>query len=114
MTQPVYNYMVPAAGTPRMEAKNLQLVTGQPVVLDFREFQLDGRPFVPYGVYIDNSRSTTDTLITINEIGYQFTAPAGKTLHAPYPAPRDQTVTVSGDGNTVVCFVDFPVIPFIF
>lgn len=108
-----YNYLVPAAGTTRGVVIREPLVSGTVLKRDFRDLQLDGIPFIPSGVYIDNTDGLSDCTIVINEIGFKITAQAGQSIVCQYPAPSNQSASISGDGQTTIVFVDYPVIPFI-
>lgn len=113
--QNTVNYMIPAVGSPRGYVMSQQFVAGTPVVLDFRNVSggsIDGQPFRPSGVYIDNSASANPVTVKINEMVYSMTCPAGQMLNLPYPAPVDVSVTVTGDGVTTIIFVDVPVQPY--
>lgn len=113
--QQAINYMIPAVGTPRMYAVNQTFVAGTPVTLDFRNISgggIDGQPFRPSGVFIDNSAGVAALQVVINEISYVMTCPAGGALNLQFPAPTEITATITGDGVGTVVFVDFPVIPY--
>ena len=107
-----YNYIVPASGTTRGVVVS-ETLTATPILKDFRAIQLDGVPFIPSGVYIDNSRNSSDCEVVINEIGFRVFARAGQSIACQYPAPSNQTVSISGGGETTLVFVDYPLIPFI-
>lgn len=112
--QSVTNYLIPPVGKPRVYVQSGEL-SATPVFLDFRETaggQIDGQPFRPNGVFIDNTRGTGDLIITLNEINYQMFCPAGNSLNAQFPAPHNVTFNITGLGFATVAFVDFPVMPY--
>lgn len=107
----VSNYIVPAAGTTRGYVVNRKFVAGTPVTVDFRGVGLDGQPYRPSGVFVDNTRGTAPLTVIINEINFSFQIPAGSFAATPYPAPMQQSATLLGEGDVTLVFVDFPVIP---
>lgn len=110
----VINYMIPAVGTPRAYIQS-GVLSATPVAIDFRNVSgggIDGQPFRPSGVYIDNTQGTGTLTITLNEIAYQITCPAGEALNLPYPAPIELSVAITGLGQATVIFTDVPVIPY--
>jgi len=113
--QSMINYMIPAVGTPRGYVYNATLVAGTPATIDFRGITgggIDGQPFRPSGVYIDNTQGTAVLKVVINEISYAINCPIGETLNLPYPAPIDMTATITGQGVVTIVFVDTPVMPY--
>lgn len=112
--QEVVNYMIPAVGSPRGFVQS-QVFSATPVTLDFRNVSggsIDGQPFRPSGVFIDNTQGTGDLTVVINEISFRMICPAGESLNLQYPAPVEMTATITGLGQATVVFVDFPVIPY--
>jgi len=109
--QNAQNYLVPAMGTTRIYAIRETLTAGVPIEVDFRSIGLDGRPYAPYGVMVDNSQGTAPLSITINDIGYTMNCAAGASMQQPYPAPLNQSATITGEGLVVVVFADYPVMP---
>lgn len=112
--QQVINYMIPAVGTPRTFIQS-GVLSATPVAIDFQNVSggnIDGQPFRPSGVFIDNTQGTGSLTIVINEIAFRMVCPAGQSLNLQYPAPVNQSVQITGLGQATVCFVDFPVIPY--
>lgn len=110
----VINYMIPAIGTPRGYFWTGTL-SSTPVTIDFRNVSgggIDGQPFRPSGVFIDNTRGTGNVVVTINEISYQMICLQGELLNLQFPAPVDLTVSFIGLGEATLAFVDFPVLPY--
>lgn len=110
----VQNYMAPAIGTPRVFLIN-QDFTGITYTQGFRNVEggmIDGQPFQPSGVFIDNTVGTGPLTVVINEMSYRMVCPAGESLSLPFPAPKDLSTTITGTGVATVIFVDFPVIPY--
>lgn len=109
---PVNNYLVPAVGGVSGYPIR-QVFSAVPLEVDFRFIELDGESFTPSGVFIDNSQGTGDLVITIRGIlGYSIVCPAGARLQTQYPAPMNQQVSITGQGQADITFVNFPVIPF--
>jgi hypothetical protein len=106
------NYLIPATGSTRGYAIS-RVFDATPVNVNFSAMQLDGIPFRPSGVFIDNSQGASALIIVINELAMRITCPAGASLQTQFPAPMSMTVTLVGDGQASVNFVDFPVIPFL-
>lgn len=110
--QATMNYLVPASGTTSGFDVS-QVFSATPVNIDWRTIGLDGKPFVPSGVFIDNTLGTGAIRIVINENGFVVQCPAGAAIQTQYPAPLGQSVSITGLGQATVVFVDFPVIPFV-
>lgn len=104
------NYLVPASGTTSgAEVKGDFSAT--PTRVDFRIQELDGEPFVPSGVYMDNSQGTAPLVVTIVGTGYTFDCKPGLRRNVQYPAPLDQVVEITGEGFASLVFVNYPVLP---
>lgn len=106
-----FNYLVPASGTTH-GFNFAQVFSATPTVYDFRNESLDGQPFTPSGVYVDNTQGTGPLTITIVESNYNIVCPPGSSIAAQYPAPLAQSVSIVGLGQASVTFVDYPVLPF--
>lgn len=110
----VLNYMAPAVGTPRAYVVS-EVLSATPLTIDFRNITgggIDAQPFNPSGVFIDNSQGTGPLVVTIVDISYSMTCPAGQSLNAQFPAPMELTARVTGNGQATVIFVDVPVLPY--
>ncbi len=105
------NYLVPATGYTR-GFKVAGTFSSTPFTQDFNSIELDGIPFRPSGVFIDNTNGVGTLTVVINSTGFSMAARAGEFLAIPYPAPINQSVDITGDGDAVLIFVDFPVIPY--
>ena len=105
------NYMVPATGNTRgfIVSENF---SSTPKAVNFFNVELDGVPFRPSGVFVDNSQGTDALIITINELAYRIVVPAGGAMQTQFPAPMSMSVAIVGGGQATCIFVDFPVIPF--
>ena len=109
------NYLVPAGGT--THAVPFEGVFGAtPLVIDWRQFNIDNFPFQPQGVFVDNSAGagplTISVLTSLNgSVFWNFTVPAGAAQSGNFPAPNGQATSIVGDGQATVIFVDFPVLP---
>lgn len=113
--QSVVNYMMPAVGSPRVFLISQVFDPLTPVYQDFRNVSggaIDGQPFRPSGVLIDNTQGSDIITVRINEMSYQVVCPAGQTLNVPYPAPTEMTTTITGTGQATVVFCDYPVLPY--
>jgi hypothetical protein len=83
-------------------------ITGEPVTIDFRTVNLDAADFWPYGAFIDNAGGTEDLSIYFPEIEYEIVVPAGEYVQRNYPGTKPQTAIISGAGNLVIAFANFP------
>jgi hypothetical protein len=112
--QPSTNYLVPSSGgTHCVPITNTWNAT--PNVLDWRQFSESSFPFNPQGVFIDNTQNANPVTIEILPIGWNIVCAAGAQLMTPFPAPLQQTASVTssgGGGIATLMFVDFPVLPF--
>jgi hypothetical protein len=113
----VGNFLVPAAGQTHCVGIQGAPFTAQTYTADWRQFQLDNFPFQPQGMYVDNTASTSPTIITVMPLGITMTVPPGAFWAVHYPAPNGQQTLISAPASvgTDVCnvwFVDYPVIPF--
>lgn len=112
--QAVTNYLIPPVGIPRVYIHSGTL-SATPVFLDFRSTaggMIDGQPFRPSGVFIDNTQGAGDLTLLVNEINYHMVCPAGESLNAQFPAPINPTFNLTGNGLATVAIVDFPVMPY--
>lgn len=112
--QPTTNYLVPSSGGTHAVPVTA-IFTPAAATLDWRQFSESSFPFMPQGVFIDNTQNPNPLTITINPIGWNITVAAGQQLMTPFPAPAAQTasITSTGAGGLATCiFVDFPVLPF--
>jgi hypothetical protein len=109
-TSPITNYMIPAAGTPHAVIYD-QIFSATPFAIDWKQFMVDNFPFQPQGVFIDNTNGASPIVINIQPIDFNVTCPAGATKQAQFPAPTGQTMTITGNGQASIIFVDFPVLP---
>lgn len=113
--QETTNYLVPSSG-----GTHCVPVVGawgaQPAVLDWRQFSESSFPFMPQGVFIDNTQNANQLTITILPLNWNVVCPPGVQMMTPFPAPLSQTAQVTssgGGGNASMMFVDFPVLPFL-
>lgn len=107
----VTNYLVPAAGTTNGYFIN-DVMPAAGKFIDFNTQSLDGQPFRPSGVIINNTHGSAMARVRINETGYDVICDAGQTVQMPYPAPINCTATIYGNDEPLsVIFVDYPVIP---
>ena len=109
------NYLVPAGGG--THAIPLTGVLGAtPVVIDWAQYSVDNFPFQPQGVFVDNSAGAGDVVIDIltgvnGVVFWTVTVPAGAVQAVSFPAPNGQAMSITGDGEANLIFVDFPVLP---
>lgn len=104
------NYLVPAEGN-----TNAVQITGTasstPYVIDWQGYAINNAPFIPQGVFIDNTQGTADLALTIGPLGYTIMLPAGTSGQYQFPAPKFQTASIVGAGQVNLIFVNFPVLP---
>lgn len=104
------NYMVPAAGNTHCVPIG-GTFTATPYNVDWRQFKIDNFPFIPQGVFVDNSKGTGALVILIKPLGYTITVPAGIVGQYQFPAMASQNMDITGLGDATLFFVDFPVLP---
>lgn len=105
----VQNFLMPADGQPAAFVFNETLVAGREYVIDFRNVNLDGQAFWPYGVYIDNYDGTDTLIIRLDQLGLRIRTGANDTNVVQYPGVEQQSVTISGEGPVNIVFVNYPV-----
>ena len=110
-TTSVNNFMVPATGTPNSYPIS-GVFSASPFRVDFREVSLNGEQFVPQGLFVDNTAGAAPLVIAVQGMNYSLRVPAGAQLQTQYPAPIDQIVEITGNGQASIVFCDFPVLPF--
>lgn len=109
-TYNVTNYLVPSAGQTHAVPFS-GVFSATPYTIDWRNFQIDNFPFQPQGAFVDNSQGTGALIINIQPLNYNVEVPAGIVAQVQFPAPKGQVMTVTGNGQASVVFVDFPVLP---
>ena len=107
---PVSNFLVPATGSTNAYTLR-ENFTATPKFFDPRNVGLDGAPFRPYGVIIDNTAGNDTLTVLVNEMSFTVNAEAGASVQMPFPAPVNCTFNITGDGDATVIFVDYPIIP---
>jgi hypothetical protein len=110
------NYLVPSSG--RTHAVPVEGVFGATAYqIDWGQFANANYPFMPQGVFIDNSQGVGELDVNIYANGlngpifWTIRCPAGSVKTANFPAPNGQQVAITGNGQATVIFVDFPVLP---
>ncbi len=111
LLQNAVNYLVPATGSPNIYSIH-ETFSATPFAVDFTQIGLNGLPFRPSGVIIDNTRGTGDLSILIPQVSYNIVCKAGASLAMQYPAPVNHSASITGLGDATVIFVDFPIMPF--
>lgn len=108
---PVNNFMAPATGTPN-SVPILGPFSATPLIVDFRENSLDGLPFVPQGLFADNTQGSAPLVIAVQGMNWSVIVPVGAQISCQYPAPIGQIVSITGNnaGGSII-FCDFPVLP---
>lgn len=109
-----FNYIVPASGRTKGYVINFSGLATDPKSTDFSQLSLNGIPFTPSGVIVDNSGSPTAATITIQPINFNIVIPAGKQMAVQYPAVEGHTAQYNITNVCTVVFVDYPVIPYEF
>jgi hypothetical protein len=104
------NYLVPATGNTHSVTIS-GVASPTPYVMDWQGFSQQNFKFLPQGCFADNTQGLSDLLITIQPIGYIVKVAAGTAGQFQFPAPNNQTCSIVGNGQAVITFVDFPVLP---
>lgn len=119
-SQKTTNYLIPSSGGTQA-VPVIGVFSAQPEVIDWKSYSndVDG-PFSPQGVYIDNSQGAGTLTVNIynggnaSALGTPFwtvTCVAGARTTENFPAPTGQVVSITGDGQASVIFVNYPVLP---
>lgn len=104
------NYLIPSGG--QTQYVNYEGVfSAIPTPIDWRNFSVNNQPFQPQGAFIDNTQGTGDLVINIQPINFSVTVPAATSASVQFPAPANQTMSVTGSGQASLVFVNFPVLP---
>lgn len=114
------NYLIPSSGGTQA-VPVIGIFSANPEVIDWRQYanDIDG-PFSPQGVYIDNTQGAGPLTVNIysggnaSALGTPFwtvTCVAGARTTENFPAPQGQLVSVTGNGQATVIFVNYPVLP---
>lgn len=114
------NYLIPSSGGTQA-VPVIGIFSAQPEVIDWRQYanDIDG-PFSPQGVYIDNTAGTGTLTVNVyaggnaSALGTPFwtvTCVAGARTTENFPAPEGQIVSITGNGQATVIFVNYPVLP---
>jgi hypothetical protein len=114
------NYLIPSSGGTQ-GVPVIGVFSAQAEIIDWRQYSndIDG-PFEPQGVYIDNTQGAG--VLTVNvyaggnasALGTPFwsvTCAAGARATQNFPAPDGQIVSITGNGQATVVFVNYPVLP---
>jgi hypothetical protein len=117
--QPTTNYLVPSSGNTNCIPLAGVLTAGQPVNLDWSQFNTDSMAFQPQGTFMDNSAGTQELVIAIytkagGALIWTERVKAGDVAARPFPAPNGQYHVVTGQGAVALVFVDFPVLPYLY
>lgn len=104
------NYLVPANGKTGAYIWQETLVAGIDYTIDFRDVNLDGQEFWPYGVYINNYYGTAICEIHFDQLGITHLTGQGMGNAQAYPGVVDQSVTIRGEGPVYLVFVNYPIV----
>ena len=112
--QSLVNFRQPLNSTLRAAPYKLVL-SDSPYYVDFRTLvgsDLDGTPFKPYGMYIDNTQGNANLIILFQETQYRVVCKKGEVLNTSYPAADYAIAAITGDGPASIIFVDYSVEPY--
>lgn len=112
--QSLVNFRQPLNSTLRAAPYKLVL-SNSPFYVDFRTLvgsDLDGTPFKPYGMYIDNTQGNANLTILFQETQYRVVCKKGEVLNTSYPAADYAIAAITGDGPASIIFVDYSVEPY--
>lgn len=112
--QSLVNFRQPNNSTLRAAPYKLVL-SDSPFYVDFRTLtgsDLDGTPFKPYGMYIDNTQGNANLIILFQETQFRVVCKKGEVLHTSYPAADYAIAAITGDGPASIIFVDYSVEPY--
>lgn len=112
--QSLVNFRQPANSTLRAAPYRLVL-SDSPFYVDFRTLigsDLDGTPFKPYGIYIDNTQGNANLIILFQDTQFRVVCKKGEVLHTSYPAADYAIAAITGNGPASIIFVDYSVEPY--
>lgn len=104
------NLLVPAAGTTRCVVSS-GTASANPIYVSFGNVDFEGQPFSPQAAIVDNTGSSSAVSIKILPIGYTIVVPAGVVQSVQFPAPAGLSAAITGGGNFLVYWVDYPIFP---
>ena len=104
------NYEVPAVGGTHVVTSS-GTASSTPQFFGFTNLQFAGISFLPQGAWIDNTLGTAPLVITIQQINFVITVPAGALQAVQFPAVTGFSASVTGTGNFKIFWTDFPLLP---
>jgi hypothetical protein len=78
------------------------------VNINFQQFSLDNFSFNPQAAYFDNTAGEADLIVEVLGLGFTLSIPAGAMQAANFPSPANAQFNITGAGNVVVYWVDYP------
>jgi hypothetical protein len=112
ITTPLSNFLIPASG---MIAGIQQSTTlsATPTDVDFSSQLLNGIPFVPQAMWIDNTEGSAPFEVTSQQLGNMIIAsvPIGQTASVNFPSVSDDVYGLTGLGNVNITWSNAPLIP---
>ena len=110
--QAVTNYLVPATGN---IAGVLQqtVLSAQQLLVDFSLYSLNGVPFTPQSVYIDNTLGLGNVVITSQRFsGFTIASvSAGTSQQVNFPSIVGDTYVITGNGTVNMVWSNAPALP---
>ncbi len=102
------NYLVPAIGNIAGIPQALTL-TATAQAVDFKSVALNGIPFVPQSVYVDNSAGTGTVIIQSQLLNFNCCAvPPGAVQAVNFPSILNDTYNITGLGNVNFVWTNAP------
>ena len=106
--QSLTNFLVPATGNIAGVPQQLTL-NANPFEVDFSNIGLNGVPFVPQSVYIDNSKGLENVVIKSQRLSFVCASvPAGVVQTVNFPSVAGDIYDVTGLGSVTIVWTNAP------
>jgi hypothetical protein len=102
------NYLVPIDGKTHCVSYALNIVTGEPIEIDWSQVSDQYGAFNPQAAYVDNTQGSASLVLSIRGVSGTFAVPAGYQGWLNFISPALNVMTISGLGSASINFVDFP------
>lgn len=79
--------------------------------INWNTYANDSTRFTPQSLFADNTLGIAPLVIVSQTTGFTMTIPAGGFIALPFPATDNDYFRVTGSGNVVIYWVDYPVRP---
>jgi hypothetical protein len=105
------NFLVPNDGNTHCVLTSF-VASSNPYLVNWITFSNDNFPFMPQGLYADNTSGTGILTITSQNTGFTIKVQIGAYIALPYPASPNDIWSITGVGQVNIYWVDYPVFPY--